>query len=269
MPFRTSAFTKKAQSGLLFGATALALLSSSVARADDPLAMIQKSIAVYTQAKAYEVVLKITQVGKDQSGKSGTVISNQRVVFKAPNFFFFETKATGTGAASKAADGNSVMVCDGKTLFQYVPAMKQYAKQPAPATFSMLQVVSKLLPSTDNFTPDGTKSAVVSGQPATVIKMKPIMPKNLPANITSDQRKRLEAIVKTAKPVYLSISKANHLLRVERELEGGKLDVLFTGESFTPKTALSIFKFTPPPGTKEFVQPTGGGMPQQPGGRRP
>ena len=121
----------------------------------------------------------------------------------------------------------------------------------------------------DNFSPDGTQNATVAGQPATIIKMKAIMPKNIPANITSDQRKRLETIVKSAKPVFLTISKAGRILRVQRELEGGKLDVVFTGETFNPTTPMSIFKFTPPAGAKEFVQPTGGMMPNQPGVKRP
>ncbi len=269
MPFRTNTVAKLSHGGLLFGATALVMSTSSVARAEDPTSLIQKTVAQYSQAKAYQAVLKITQTGKDQAGKPGEVVSNQRVIFKAPNFFYFETKASGKGAASDAAKGNSIMVSDGKTLYQYLPAMKQYVKQAAPPTFSMLQIVSKLLPSTDNFVPDGTTMGNVGGQPATVIKMKAIMPNNIPANITSDQKKRLEQLVKTSKPVILSLSKTNHILRIERLLDGGKLDIVFTGETFAPNIAMSIFKFTPPAGAKEYVQPAGGAPPQQPGIRRP
>lgn len=230
------------------------------ARAEDPTAMIQKAQNLYAGAKSFQGTLRIVQTGKDQKGAAGVVNSTQKVAFKAPNFFLFDVKAKGTGAAAAAAQGDSLMVCDGKTVFRYMSAQKQYIKQAAPPTFSMMQVIGRLLPQMEGFSPAGTSDANVGGQSAVIIKMKAQMPKNLPPSMTSAQKAQLEQQVKTAQPILVTLNKKNYqLLRVQITGQGTSVDINFADQSFSPNVPMTLFKFTPPAGSKEFKAPTNPG----------
>lgn len=209
--------------------------------------IIAKMNAIYSTAKSFKGSTIMQSSGKGPDGKPFTVTATQQVAYKSPNQFRVQVTASGTGAASKASGNSQTVVSDGKTMYMYLPARKQYIKRPAPPQVPIQRIVqinvngqnAKLMP-----------ASTVNGRPAYIVQIMPMLPPTLTA-----QQKQL------VKPSLIAVDKQNfHLLRIT---QGGNAQVMtFTGQTVNGNLPASVFAFSPPAGATEFKQP----MPGAPGG---
>ncbi len=249
-------------------ATALALALSSLAnalpsRAEDAASIVKKVSDRYLNAKSFQGVIMTHQSMTGANGQAATVDATQTVYVQLPGKYRFDVKAKGTGGAANASKNDHSMISDGKTLSVYYPASKQYIQNLAPKDFSMKQIVGSLLPQLDAFTPAGVSEGVANGQPTFIVLMKMQMPKNLPAQVTAEQKKQIEDNLRKSKPVKVIVNKRDYSL-VEVVINGGAgkdLNIVISQQSFDKPIPASRFQFTPPAGAKLFTPPQTGGKP--------
>jgi outer membrane lipoprotein-sorting protein len=256
--FRAASNARRA----LWATAALLCLVAPMAHAADPAQDVMRKMGdVYRNAKSFSGSVAIRQNLKGPDGKPVSVTTDQQIKYKSPNLF-----AVVMNVHVKQGSGNravsQTIISDGKTLYNWMPAMKQYAKHPAPpaVTFPVLLVNLKLAVVPDPTKPvDGARlvsPTTVQGHSAYVVE---IVPTKLPANLPAAQK----ALAKI--PVRLVIDKQNyHLLRVSKSGGGASLEIVFGPQTFNSSIASSAFHFHPPAGAKEAPP-----MPTMPGGTPP
>jgi outer membrane lipoprotein-sorting protein len=252
------------KAGLL---TALAGMSATSAQAQDAKTILKRMEDLYKNAKTFQGTVTVRQQGKDQQGKAVSTTSTQQVRYLGPNKFVMDMKVTATGSiAAAAAKESRTVTCDGKNVYEYRPAIKQYAKRPIRSSVTLMELFGALMPNPDM--PGISLGAPITerGRAAYLVLIKLAPPPNLPP----EQKKQAEALLKTMKPVQVVIDKQNfQLLRLTSGNAQGSREVVMEGQQFGGAIPASVFNFTPPPGSKEFVPPppvpNPGGTPQ-PGG---
>ncbi len=250
---------------------ALAVLISAnrvALAAEDPFQIMKKTEEVYLKAKSFQGVLQIVQAGKDAQGKMGSISTTQKIAFQAPNKFSFETTLKGTGSAQNSSGGAQSMKCDGKTMTVYMALEKKYMKQPAPPTFSIMQIIGRFLPQTQNFTPKLLGDASQGGKSAFHLQLQAQVPKDLPPSMTPEQKKQFEANIRSSKPIEVYIEKGTYyLLSVKAQNPNITVSVDFAQQMVNRPLSATLFVFTPPPGateTKANATQPGGVPPRKP-----
>lgn len=248
---------------LMLSALALAVLAlpGVRVRADEAQDTLKKMGDLYRNAKSFDGILTVKQNGKGQDGKPVTLTTVQSVKYKSPNIFHVELKFNGTGAAAKANGQTEIINCDGKTLYQYSPAKKQYMKSPAPPNVPFPQLLQLMrLQVVPGPTTPGAKMlppATIAGRPALVVEVRP--PANsLPAQMPAADKAKIAFVFRIEKGTY-------HLIQLVMNLGAGVNDVNFGPHTVNGNIATSAFNFAPPAGTKEVQVPRPNGAPGAPG----
>jgi outer membrane lipoprotein-sorting protein len=241
-------------------ATAAVALPAGAQTAQDILKKVEN---VYAKANSYQGSMTIKQSGKGRDGKPATVTQTQQIKYQGPNKVRVQVTATGTGsAAADAPKVNSTVVSDGKSMYVYNIAMKQYMKRPAPPTFPLRQLLATVIPNSATQNVKLLAPATVAGRPVFVLEIKQTLPPNAPPETKAQFAK--------VKPAQVMIDKQSYqVVRIRRSAAENSLEVTFGPQSFNKPLPGSTFAFTPPPGVKEFVppaNPAGGGVPGLPGG---
>jgi outer membrane lipoprotein-sorting protein len=246
-----------------FAATAAIALPAGAQTAQDVLKKVE---SIYGKATSFQGSVTIKQSGKGQDKKPASVTRTQTIKYKSPNLFRMQVVATGTGAAkAQAPNANSTIVSDGKTLFAYSVARKQYAKQPVPPNLPLRQLLGFAIPTP---TTPGVKmlpAMAVLGRQAFVLEITPTMPPNL----TPEQKAQFAKF----KPLKLMVDKQNyHILQLRQSTTESTTEVNLGAQTFNSSIPGNTFVFTPPAGVTEFIPPAnppGGGVPGLPGGGPP
>ena len=256
------------RSSLLLTAVALAAASSVVppAGAQTVQDVLKKVDAVYAKAKSYQGSLVAKRTGKAQ-GKAFTLTQTQQIKYVSPNLFRVEVSVAGTGAAAAAKNSGSTVVSDGKNIYVYSPAQKQYMKQAAPPQLPLRQLLASVIPGASTANAKLAAPTSVNGRPAFVLEIKP----QAPPTMTPEQKTKFAQL----KPIQVMVDKQSYqVVKIHQSAAEASLDVSFTGQTVNPSIPNTTFAWTVPAGAKEFVRPaappgaTGapGGLPPGVGG---
>ncbi|HSV74772.1 MAG TPA: hypothetical protein VLH79_13520 [Chthonomonadales bacterium] len=268
-----------------FAVTACALLglATPVLASPDGRAIVRRMNAAMqsavTSAASYQAVIDMNMT----MGEMGTMVSTLDLkVIPGKSLRIVTTpsdKSTGMFAMA-AAQGAMQMVDDGKTLWIYQPALKQYMKQPSqiatmgPGALRNLPGVGNQLDeeTLKNSRVVVTGTRTVQGRPAHVVQVTP----NRPA--------------RGVQSMTLLIDRATHRLRgittvANQPVAQGQppqrmtVQITFRNERVGAAIPASVFRFTPPPGSTEVQMPAQGrpggaqgrpgGAPGRPGGAPP
>jgi len=269
MALRSASIVRRA---LLVAAALLCAGGSAAVAADQTQDVMRKMGDVYRNAKSFSGSVTIRQNLKGPDGKPASVKTDQQVKYKSPNLFAVVIKINVKQGTGKNQSVAQTLISDGKTLYNWLPARKQYMKHPSPPSvpFPLLLQNIKLAIIPDPTHPvEGARMVsptTLQGHSAYVVEI--VTPANkLPAGMPPAQKAM--ALV----PVHLMIDKQNyHLLRVSKSGGGMSLQIDFGPQTVNGAIPQSAFTFHPPAGAKEAVQPTAptpGMMPPGAGGVLP
>ncbi len=250
-------------SGGSFALATLLLVSAGLsAHAEDAATVLQKVNDRYAATKTYQGVLITHQTIIANNGQRALIDTTQKIYVVAPNKYRFEVTHKGSGVTANVSQRDHILYCDGKNLSAYLPSAKQYRTQPAPAGFSMKNVVGSLLPDPNEFAPLSITEGTTKGKPTYTLLLKMIMPKKMPPGVSEAQKNQMEGVVKAAKPAKLIVSKKDYsVVEVNISAIGREVAIVASEQSFDKPVSDTLFKFTPPPGSSRFIEPKTGGKP--------
>jgi outer membrane lipoprotein-sorting protein len=258
---------------------ASSLIVADAAHAETVADVLKKMADNYTKAKTYQVSITTLQTGKTPQGKAFTVTQTEHLAYASPNKFHKSVKIAGSGAAvagptaaAQLAQRQGEIFSDGKTATMYVPARKQYQRQPVPPSVQLPQLVDllRLVPAASR--PGLTllpTQANVHGRAAYIIEIRPVTPKGMKP---ADLKKYNEGLKQYKQFPRFLIDRQNYsLLQYSLLTTGGGAQVDLNSQAFGAPIPESTFVFSPPPGSTEFHAPTTppghpGGTPAIPGG---
>lgn len=250
---------------LVLGAAVLVMQSSANA-APDPKKILLKAEATMDAMTTKSRSFQATIVMSMSMGKAGSVSTEMRVISVPGKKMRMDSRALGKPQgmmAMAAAQSNRLMIDDGKTLYMYMPAQKQYMKRPS----AMVQAGKRGIPGLNmSF---GGKSIntldlkylgiqKVNGRPAYVIR---VSGKGRgPAGQQS-----AEVFVDQATSTVAQVKASGAMPSRTGKPETMTMTVKIIGLKANVPAPDSLFKFIPPRGVTEFKAPAPGGQPV-PGG---
>ncbi len=247
--------------GLCTILSVLTFVSPSAKAAETAQSALKKMLALYTQATSFQGTLKINSSGTTNDKKPYTVSQTQHMKYKSPNRVYIQISQTGTGAA-KASQGGQTTIIDGKSMIEYRPELKKYAKQPAPPRITVPEFLSRLQLTLDSSTAKMQTPTAWQGHAVYVISCYP----PLPPDKTAAERQKAYA---TFKPREYWIDKQTfQLLHIaQKNAKGDSVTMDLFPQTFNSSIADSAFVFTPPAGVTEVIQSSRpNGAPGRPGG---
>jgi outer membrane lipoprotein-sorting protein len=244
----------------------------NTASADSAKDVLARMAATYNKAKTYQGSVVTKQSGKGPDGKFVSVTTTMQIKYLTPNLFNLQVTATGTGIAAKSAgQNNRQQVSDGKTVYTYSPVFKQYKKEPAGAQIPLNKILP-MLQGIESATEQASllPEKTVHGHPAFVVSFTPKMQPNM----TAEQKKQFQELAKTFKFHLMIDKKSYQLLQAEQYVaspQGSLTTALdMNSQVIGGNISKSIFKFTPPAGSKEATaSPAGAGGAPNPHGAGP
>jgi outer membrane lipoprotein-sorting protein len=226
---------------LLLPMLALSAAGVCASAAPDAVQILEKSNAVYKNAKSYQAVYQC-----DMSfGKAGSMSLNidLKTIPQKKIAMQIKPNGPGTGDLGKRAVGlNMVIADDGQASAAYVGARNSYMRGPhttdfRPLTSNYAIIIGDLKPK-QGVTYKLLPTATVAGRPTYVIE-------SGRAGVTEGM-----------KTVQIFIDQATYLVRQVKMSGTSKgqpisLNTLVKSDQLNMPIPDSVFKFTPPPGAKE------------------
>lgn len=230
-------------------AVGLAVLSLSAgwakpaAAGPTALDILKKTQAVITSSKTYQATILVTNT----VGSSGSF--TMRVNMKtAGNKGSFNTSAVGhpTGKFAMAAVmGNSQVVDDGKTMTIYSPTSKTYVKRPSRGGVSPAASFRDISGIAKNANLTLAPPETIAGKPVFVIIA---TPKNAPK---SRSKTTIYIDQATYHPRQMKVESMSPGPNGQQP-EASTIVVQIQDEKYNEPIPDSVFRFTPPPGSKEM-----------------
>ena len=263
-----------------FAATVCALLclALSAAAAPDGKGIIRKMNeamkGAMTTGKSYQAVIDMNM----SMGQMGNMVSTMDLkVLPGKKMRITTTPSKqSTGVFAMAAtQGAMQMVDDGKALWIYQPAVKQYMKQPSQIA-KMGPSAMRNLPGVGNQLDEqilkdskvvvkGTKQ--VQGRQAYIVQVTP----NKPVRGVQTMTMTIDSATYRLRGIATEASQA---MAPNQPPQRMKMNLTFRNERVGEAIPDSVFRFTPPPGATEMKMPAmggapGAGAPGRPGGPAP
>jgi outer membrane lipoprotein-sorting protein len=231
-----------------------AMLPLAARAADNPQDILKKMQAVYRDAQTYEGTITSKISGKEQNGQITTVINVEQLKYKGPNLFAAQRTVSATGPlAARFSNMKKLLISDGKRLYNYDPASKEYMKSSVPARVSLEKLMERMMPPSDLSKATLLPPTTVQGRAAYVI--------NIPIAVTPGG--------KEPKSFQYTIDRQNYLVQ-KIVMVGGTsgLEIDFDGQAVGGSIPASAFVFTPPAGAveKKLPAPAAGGPAPAPSG---
>jgi outer membrane lipoprotein-sorting protein len=238
--------------GLITGVLAILV---SQAFAQDAQQVMKRAEAAMKSVKTYQA----TMVMSMEMGQMGSMSMNMDIKMIPNKKMTMKMSPAGqpTGMmAMGAASMNMHMVDDGKTMWTYMPMMKGYARGPSrvktnPVNFAEMGNVGKDV----TFKMIGTEN--VGGKSAYAIQAIPKKP------IQNAQDTRIVFYIDRATNRFLQMKMNSRMAMGDPKQppQEMKMSMVVKNEKINAPIPASVFKFTPPPGSKEMK----GGMMGGPG----
>jgi outer membrane lipoprotein-sorting protein len=225
--------------------TVLSATGSRAGAAPDAMQILEKSNAVYKNAKSYQAVYQC-----DMSfGKAGTMSLNidLKTIPQKKIAIKIKPNGPGTGELGKRAVGlNMVIVDDGQVSAAYVGARNTYMKGPHAPDFR---------PLTSNY-------AIIIGdvKPKQGVSYKLLPPVNVGGRSTYVIESGRAGVTEGMNSVQLFIDQATYLVRQVKMSGSSKgqpisMTTIVKSDQLNAPIPDATFKFTPPPGAKEQKMP--------------
>lgn len=242
--------------GLILGALSLLMAQSLAAPSGEEI--IKKASAAMQSAKSYQAVWQMNM----SMGPMGSVSLAMDIKMLPGKKMYMKMTPIGqpTGQmAMGAAMMNMQMVDDGKNMWAYMPATKQYSKSPSQVKASQMNLTRMA-----GVAPGATYKLVgtenVGGRPAHKIQ---VMLKNV--QIAGGGKQAMHIFIDQATNRFRQMTMSMTLpAGPNQPAQQMNMSMLVTNERVNAPIPASVFQFTPPPGAKEtqggMGMPMGGGM---------
>ena len=235
---------------------------------NDATALITKMENLYKNAKSFQGTITMRRSGKTHVGKSLSLVGTREVRFKAPNEVYDDQHYTGTGEATRMSAQSVFYVGDGRSLYVYTPALRQYVKRPASPTVTLWQIMGRYMIIQSRCTLSMGGAAKVNGRDAYIVIAKAKIPTKFPVNVKEADKPKIIDAIKRQRPTQVFIDKHNYqLLRVAGGTDTTSDEINFVSQALNGQIADSVFTFHIPAGAKLYAPPAnpadGNGLPNQ------